>query len=100
MLIPEGILEARRRQRAVGRGFRARVVRDFLVDEAGWRRRSQFVFLAGRGIERIFGFHWETTSVFELSLIILVHYTPRQPSPMNQSLNGLDRKIWACGGGV
>ncbi len=43
-LIPERILETRRREGAVGLRFRAGFVRDFLVDKAGRWRCDQFVF--------------------------------------------------------
>ena len=40
-LIPEGILETRGRERAVGIGFGARFIGNLLVDEAGrWAVRS------------------------------------------------------------
>src|SRR5437899_3118223 len=61
-LIPERILQTRRCERAVGLRFRARLVRNLLVNEAG-RRRNQFFILPRVRIIGIFGFHWGDTSI-------------------------------------
>src|SRR5271166_1612898 len=68
-LIPEGIVQTSRRERAVGFRFRTRLIRNLLIDEAGRRRCDLLIALAGGRIIRIFGFHWGDSSIYDLALL-------------------------------
>ena len=63
-LIPEGIVETGGRESAVGLGFSARLVRDFLVDEAGGGGAIRSSFLPGVWIIKDIRISLGRTSIF------------------------------------